>query len=102
MRPRRRRLRKGYLRFVRKNRKFIESFSNHIRGLCCNFAYIPEYSDTGERVLTVIISADGMNESRYTISDASIIKALDDVVINNDEPTVYDKMAKAYTALISR
>ena len=70
-------MKKGYLRFMRKNRKFIERFSNHIRDLCCNFAYIPDYSDAGERVLTVIISADGMNEYRYTIDDVSIIEALD-------------------------
>ena len=98
MRPRRQRRKKGYLRFMRKNRKFIEWYSNHIRDLCCNYAFMPDYSDDGERVLSVIFS-DGMDESKYTIEGVSIIEALDNAVANN-EPTLANMLANPYSKYI--
>lgn len=76
MRPRKQRRKKGYLRFMRKNRKFIEWYSNHIRDLCCNYKFMPDCSDDGERVLSVLFP-DGTDESKYTIEGVSIIEALD-------------------------
>lgn len=97
MRPRRQRRKKGYLRFMRKNRRFIEWYSNHIRDMCCNYKYMPDYSDDGDRILSVIFS-DGVDESKYTIEGVSIIEALDNAVANN-EPTLH-MLANPYSKYI--
>ena len=97
MRPRRRRMKKGCLRSMRKNRKIIEWYSNHIRDMCCNYAFMPDDSDDGERVLSIIFS-DGMDESKYTIEGASIIEALDNAAAKN-EPTLH-MLANAYSKYI--